>query len=256
MRWKAATVLAFPRHRCRRRGTAWSETYRFTVTDDLPRFVTPVAERFFYNLPVGHPRLYAYLDQQAEAARGTLSTHPEYKSLKSRANTVLRQDFTGIATFYRDKTSTENLNNYTNYLFQAYYLTCEENYADKMLEILSRMIACPPTDSQLFASNFITTNIALAYIRIYDLLYDRLPDDQRTATEEMLMKISRYCYKAHLGSQENNLYDSHFWQQNMRVLFQTAICSTTRLPTSMRYAPCWSITTNFGRRAHRHGLQP
>lgn len=208
----------------------WSETYRFTVTDDLPRFVTPVAERFFYNLPVGHPRLYVYLDQQAEAARGTLSTHPEYKSLKSRANTALRQDFTGIATFYRDKTSTENLNNYTNYLFQAYYLTREENYADKMLEILSQMIACPPTDSQLFASNFITTNIALAYIRIYDLFYDRLPDDQRTAAEEMLMKISRFCYKAHVSSQENNLYDSHFWQQNMRVLFQAAYMLYDKAP--------------------------
>lgn len=208
----------------------WSETYRFTVTDDLPRFVTPVAEHFFDRLPVGHPRLYGYLDSKAEAARGTLFTHPEYKSLKSRANTALRQDFTDIATFYRDKASTENLNNYTNYLFQAYYLIREENYAEKMLEILSQMIACPPTDSQLFASNFITTNIALAYIRIYDLFYDRLPDDQRTATEEMLMKISRFCYKAHLGSQENNLYDSHFWQQNMRVLFQATYMLYDKAP--------------------------
>lgn len=149
----------------------WSETYRFTVTDDLPRFVTPTAEHFFNHLPVGHPRLYGYLDSQAEAARPKLPSHPEYKSLKSRANTALRQDFTHIATFYRDKASTESLNNYTNYLFQAYYLTREENYAAKMLEILSQMTACPPADSQLFASNFITTNIALAYIRIYDLLH-------------------------------------------------------------------------------------
>lgn len=208
----------------------WSETYRFTVTDDLPRFVTPAAEHFFDHLPVGHPRLYCFLDSKAEAARPKLSAHPEYKSMRSRANTALRQDFTDIATFYRDKASTESLNNYTNYLFQAYYLTREENYADKMLEILSRMTACPPTDSQLFASNFITTNIALAYIRIYDLLYDRLPDGQRTATEEMLMKISRFSYKAHIGSQENNLYDSHFWQQNMRVLFQTAYMLYDKAP--------------------------
>lgn len=215
----------------------WSETYRFTVTDDLPRFVTPTAEHFFNHLPVGHPRLYGYLDSQAEAARPKLPSHPEYKSLKSRANTALRQDFTHIATFYRDKASTESLNNYTNYLFQAYYLTREENYAAKMLEILSQMTACPPADSQLFASNFITTNIALAYIRIYDLLYDRLPDDQRTATEEMLMKISRFCYKAHVGSQENNLYDSHFWQQNMRILFQTAYMLYDKAPYADEIRP-------------------
>lgn len=215
----------------------WSETYRFVITDNLPKFVTPAAEVFFDNLPVGHPRLYRFLDSKAEEARANLPAHPEYKSLKSRATTALRQDFTDITSFYNDKAGTESLNNYVNYLFQACYLTREEAYSDKMLEILSLMTSCPPTDEQLFASNFITTNIALAYIRIYDLLYDRLPADQRTATEEMLMKISRFSYKAHVGSQENNLYDSHFWQQNMRVLFQTAYMLYDKAPYATDIRP-------------------
>lgn len=208
----------------------WSDIYQFTITNDLPRFATPTVDALFNNLPVGHPRLYCFLDEKVEAARPQMSAHPEYKSLKSRATSAIRQDFTDMTPFYRDKEGTESLSNYTNYLFQAYYLTREEVYAEKMLEILAQLVSCPPTDSQLFASNFISTNIALAYIRIYDLLYDRLSDDQRTATEEMLMKISRLYYKAHLGSQENNLYDSHFWQQNMRVLFQAAYMLYDKAP--------------------------
>lgn len=200
----------------------WSDTYQFDITDELPKFATPTAETFRQNLPARHPRLYCFLDEKAAAARPRLAAHPEYTHLTSRARSALKADFTDIASYYRNKETTVELNNYTNYLFQAYYLTGETRYSDKMLEIIGRLTACPPTDKELFGSNFISTNIAIAHIRIYDLLYDRLPADQRTATEELLMKVLRLYYKAQLASEENSLFDSHFWQQNLRVLFQTA----------------------------------
>lgn len=208
----------------------WSDTYRFDITDDIPKFVTPAAEKLFENLPVGHPRLYCFLDRKAAEARSNLSKHPEYKALKSRAATATRQDFSDIASFYKDKESTTSLDNYVNFLFQAYYLTQEKAYSDKMLEILRQMVSRPPTDQELFASNFISTHIALAYIRIYDTLYDQLTAEERTVTEELLMKVLRLYYKAHVTSQENNLFDSHFWQQNMRVLFQTAYMLYDKAP--------------------------
>ena len=213
-------------------GTAqpWSETYRFVITDDLPKFVTPAAEVFFDNLPVGHPRLYCFLDSKAEEARASLSKHPEYKALKSRAATALQQDFTDIASFYQDKENAINLDNYVNYLFQAYYLTQEETYSDKMLEILRQLVSRPPTKQELFASNFISSHIAAAYLRIYDALYDQLTAAERTVTEELLMDVSRLYYKAYVGSQENNLYDSHFWQQTMRTFFQTAYMLYDKAP--------------------------
>ena len=200
----------------------WSETYRFTVTDDLPRFATPEVDVLFNNLPVGHPRLYCFLDGKVGTARPKLSAHPEYRSMRSRAAGAVRTDFSDIASFYKDKASTENLCNNVNFLAQAFYLTQGEEYAAKMLEIIGQLTSCPPTDTQLFASNFISTNIALAYIYIYDLLYERLTSEQRTTTEELLMAVLRVYYKAQVGSQENHIFDSHFWQQNLRVLFQAA----------------------------------
>lgn len=201
---------------------AWSETYQFDVTEEVPKFVTPDTKTLFENLPVGHPRLYCFLNSKAEEARKNISAHPEYNTLKYRANQALRQDFTNISTFYKDKESTISLDNYVNYLFQAYYMTQEKSYSDKMLEILRLIVSRPPTDKELFASNFISSHIALSYIRIYDALYAQLTMDERTVTEELLMKISRLYYKVHVTARENDLFDSHFWQQNMRVLFLSA----------------------------------
>lgn len=200
----------------------WSDAYQFSVTDDLPRFATPAVDVLFNNLPVGHPRLYCFLDSKAEAARPKLTEHPEYRALRSRATGVLRTDFSDIAAFYTDKTSTGKLCSNVSFLAQAFYLTGEEEYAAKMLEIFRLMIATPPAEKQLFASNFISTNIALAYIYIYDLLYDRLDPSQRIATEDLLLSVLRVYYKAQVGSEENHIFDSHFWQQNLRVLCQAA----------------------------------
>lgn len=215
----------------------WSKTYQFVITDDIPKFVTPPTETLIANLPVGHPRLYCFLDDRIAHARKKITAHPEYKALKSRAEQAMKQDFVNIASYYKDKESTTTLDNAVNYLFQAYHLTQAEEYATKMAEILRLMTSRPPTDKELFASNFISTHIALAYIRIYDALYERLAANERTAAEELLMRVSRLYYKVHAGSQENNLYDSHFWQQNVRVLFLSAYMLYDKAPYATEIGP-------------------
>lgn len=197
----------------------WSDTYPFEITEDIPQFVTPTAETFFQNLPIGHPRLYCFLDSKMADARKEVSAHPEYKSLLSRANRAVQMDFSNIASYYK---SEDDLKNQVEFLFQAYTMTLEKTYAKKMLEILRLMLSRPPTESELFASNFISTGISAAHIKIYDLLYAQLSAGERREVEKLLMKVSRFYYKVHPTKQENNLYDSHFWQQNMRVLFQAA----------------------------------
>lgn len=197
----------------------WSETYQFEITEDIPKFVTPTAATFFQNLPDGHPRLYCFLDKKMENARKNIATHPEYKALLSRANSAILLDFSNISSFYGSK---DDLKNMVEQLSQAYMLTLDKRYSDKMVEILRLMLSRPPTDSELFASNFISTGIAVVHLKIYDILYAQLSAQERKGVEELLMKVSRLYFKVHLTKQENNLYDSHFWQQNMRVLFQAA----------------------------------
>lgn len=197
----------------------WSETYQFEITDKIPRFVTPPFETFRNSLPGTHPRLYCFLDDNLEQARLNVTSHPEYKALISRAASALKADYSTVSNPY-DKAS--DIKNYVQYLYQAYHLTQQTVYADKMQELLRTLLAHPVTDKQLFASNFGSTDIAICFIEIYDQLYDRLTAGEKAATEELLLKVARYYYNMYCGMQENHIFDNHFWQHNMRVLFQLA----------------------------------
>lgn len=202
-------------------GTAgeWSQTYSFEVKDETPRFVTPTFEAFINNASRQHPRLFSFLDDKIEAARLRVTSHPEYKQLINLAATALNADFSAAALPY---SPTTELRLYTDYLYQAWHLTQRAVYADKLYNLLTQLLQAPPTDAQLFASNFDATDIASAFLNAYDALYHRLTDAERTATETQLMRVALKYYPQQRGTEENHIFDNHFWQQNMRVLFQIA----------------------------------
>jgi len=52
---------------------------------------------------------------------------------------------------------------------------------------LEALIVAPPTDGQLFASNFTASNIAWCLVAAYDLLYEDFAVSVRTSAEELLM---------------------------------------------------------------------
>ena len=110
-------------------------------------------------------------------------------------------------------------------LYQAYHLTQNTKYLDKMKEILRYMRQKLPslTDKELFATNFGSTNIAIIFIEIYDIAFNELSAEEKRDIEELLMKIARHYYKMYRGMQENRFFDNHFWQHNMRILFQSAL---------------------------------
>ncbi len=99
------------------------------------------------------------------------------------------------------------------------------------MEIIQAMIARPATDRELFNgdSNFQPSNIAQCYIRIYDSLFDRLSQSERAASEEFMLRIVRRLLKAQMG-QEDNLFDSHFWQHNMLGVFQCVYMLHDKMP--------------------------
>ncbi|WP_444103781.1 DUF4962 domain-containing protein [Bacteroides sp.] len=222
----------------------WSAIYRFEVKNDTPEFVTPPFRTFLANAPRLHPRIYCFLDDRIGEARNRVTSHPEYAELQSRASQALKAEYTGMTDLY---SRAEELRQHATYLYQAYHLTQKEIYAEKLRQLLEALIAAPPADGQLFASNFTASNIAWCLVAAYDLLYNNLSASDRTAAEELMMRVARYYYKVNCGFQENHLFDNHFWQQNMRVLFQVALSlydkptySSEVLPMMEYYYELWT----------------
>lgn len=222
----------------------WSAIYRFEVKNDTPEFVTPPFQTFLANAPRLHPCIYCFLDERIGEARNHVTSHPEYKELQSRASLALKAEYTGMTDLY---SRAEELRQHATYLYQAYHLTQKEIYAEKLRQLLEALIVAPPTDGQLFASNFTASNIAWCLVAAYDLLYEDLSVSVRTSAEELMMRVARYYYKVNCGFQENHLFDNHFWQQNMRVLFQVALSlydkpaySSEVLPMMEYYYELWT----------------
>ena len=203
---------------------SWSATYSFEIKEDTPKFTTPAFDVFFRNISRTHPRLYCFFDTYLEQARANAPKHREYKALINRAETAVAHNYASYANPF-DFNSTEVIKPHIDMLYQAYHLTKTTKYQDKMIEVLRLMLQRLPalTDRELFASNFGSTNIAIIFIEIYDMAFDRLSIDERNASEELLMRIARHYYKMYCGMEENRFFDNHFWQHNMRILFQSAL---------------------------------
>lgn len=207
-------------------GTAgeWSDTYSFCIKDELPVFVTPTFDTFFRNLPRTYPRLYCYLDKDRNAmSPKDIEEHREYANLIQRANKATTHDYASYTDPY-EFDNTEIIKPYVNFLYQACYLTDITKYREKAADIARTMIAkLPVADSQLFSSNFNATNIAVIYAEAYDIARELMSASERQASEEIMMRVARHYYKMYCGMQENRLFDNHFWQHNMRILFQIAL---------------------------------
>ena len=201
----------------------WSETIPFEVKSSAPVFVTPDFSAFRENLPQDHPRLYCWLRPYLENARTNVTRHEEYGRLISRVRSALDADYQSLLSAVSED-SMETLYTYVEYLYQAAILTDSEEYKEKMEEIFGLLVSRGFSDSELFLTNFCSTYIAYSHLAIYDLLYDRLSQSERTAAEELLMRYCSRYFESHRGNQENNIFDNHFWQKNMRVQFQTSLC--------------------------------
>ena len=71
----------------------WSATYNFSVSEDIPQFVTPTFDAFMKNMPKGYPRIYCFLEEGLKKAKGNIQTSPEYKDLTNRAQRALNNNY-------------------------------------------------------------------------------------------------------------------------------------------------------------------
>ena len=212
---------------------SWSTTYSFNMTDDVPVFVTPPFETFSQNAPHTYPRLFCYLDPYINEARKKAASHREYKSLLSRAENAMKADYSKSDP----NKDSEQLKVHIQSLYHAYHLTQNEAYADRMQALLKMMLANPVDDGLLFSANFTTTNIAVCYAMIYDILYDRLSSSERLGAENIMLRMLRKLTPQMQHTQENTLTHNHFWQQNLRVYFQSAFLLYDRPEYSAEIRP-------------------
>lgn len=200
----------------------WSQTYSFNVTGNEPVFVTPTWETFLSMAPQGNsPRLYCFLDAKLPAARKNVTSHPEYASLSSRASSAVKVNYaTELQNMYAKH---DVLYSNVEYLYQAYMLTGDKQYADKLSELLDAMLATPCSSSVLYADDFNTSTVTYAHAAILDLLGDKIDADKRKKAMDFINGQCKRFYIVSCGAEENHIFNNHFWQINFRLMFFSAL---------------------------------
>lgn len=210
----------------------WSKTFSFTVTEDIPQFVTPAFNTFLANIPKGYPRIYCFLNESMEQARKNVRSHPEFENMIDDGREALSIDYKNDTKPYRKITqmsaSCDKLNT-------AYQLLQRDLYADKMVENI-RCLLMAETDSKVINNDFNAGELAYTLACTYDNCRDRFTNQELKQMEKMMLGIlSQYYSKRILGHEETHIFDNHFWQFTFRHLMQTALVLYDKYPLAKEY---------------------
>lgn len=219
---------------------AWSETYQFVVTDDVPKFVTPPYETFLKNMPKGYPRIYCFLEKGLKKAPATIQSHPEYKDLVSRAETALKTDY---ETSPQPYTLAGKMGQMANYLYTAYRATGKQIYADKMLAYVRPLLATMP-DKKL-ENDFYCGDVLFLLTHTYDACYDQLTENERQLLEERVFEIAAHHHATQrTGAVENHIFDNHYWQRAFREMLQVGLTFADKNDTAKEMLEyCYELWT-------------
>ena len=211
----------------------WSEVIRFTITGKEEVFVTPAWSECKNSLPAGYPRTMCFLDKYLPVNYEKMKEHVEYQrilvdveeSMKYKIPAESPQDLpSGTVRALRD----------------AFVLTGEQQYMDKMLAIARDVISKEPSQKELIAGgNFAGADRALALSQLYDYTRNQLNEAERTTMVNVLSRVSGYYFNNYKGSLECKNFDNHVWQLVLQSITQTAlaIChESEEAMTNLEYA--------------------
>lgn len=198
---------------------AWSDTYSFSVTDEIPQFVTPPYEDFRKNLPNGYPRMYCFMEEGLRKAPATIKEHPECKDLITRAETALNTDY---ETNPRPYEVAGKMGQMANLLYTAYRGTGEQIYADKMLAYVRALLTSTPDEK--LTNDFYCGDVLFLFTHVYDVCYNQLTADERKQLEKSVFRIAKYHHNIQRkGMEENHIFDNHYWQRAFREMLQVGL---------------------------------
>lgn len=210
----------------------WSKTFSFSVTDDIPQFVTPAFNTFLNNIPKEYPRIYCFLQDSLEHARRKVRSHPEFENMIDDARDALsisyKYDTKPYSKITQMAASCDKLNT-------AYQMLQYDLYANKMVENIRCLLAVE-ADANVIANDFNAGELAYTLACTYETCFDRFNTSERKQIEDLLMSIlSRYYEKHILGQEETHIFDNHFWQFTFRHLMQAALVMYDKYPLAKEY---------------------
>lgn len=209
----------------------WSETYSFTITDDIPKFVTPPFEEVRKVMTEKHPRLYCFLENELEDARLKMCSHPEYNLMISSARQGLAADYSTDTQPYKHASA---MVVHCEKLHTAYTLLQRDVYANKMVQLIRWLLPSQVTDRQL-DNDFYAGDLAYLFACTYETCHERFTADERTKMEQLMVKILNHYHPRFQGSMENHIFDNHLWQFTFRRLLQTSLVLYDKYPEAREF---------------------
>lgn len=210
----------------------WSKSLQFTMTDDVPRFVTPSFEVLLKGIPQQSPRLFCFLDEGLSEARRTMRSHPEFNRMITDARTALAVDHATDTLPYKHATA---LSMHCENLFTAYQLTQRTIYKEKMVQIIRWLLPATVTDEAL-SNDFYAGDLAALLACTYETCYDRFAPSERKQMEQLMLRIVTHYYHSRIiGYTENHIFENHFWQFTFRKLLQASLVLYDRYPEAREY---------------------
>lgn len=209
----------------------WSETYSFTITDDIPKFATPPFEEVRKVMTEKHPRLYCFLEDELEDARLKMYSHPEYNLMISSARQGLAADYSTDTQPYKHASA---MVTHCEKLHTAYTLLQRDVYANKMVQLIRWLLPSQVTDRQL-DNDFYAGDLAYLFACTYETCHERFTADERTKMEQLMVKILNHYRPRFQGSMENHIFDNHLWQFTFRRLLQTSLVLYDKYPEAREF---------------------
>lgn len=199
---------------------AWSKTYRFTVTPDLPRFATPPAETFLKNIPANGSRIYCFLTDSLASARREMRSNPEFEWMVDAATEALSHNYRTDTDPYKH---IMEMSESCDKLLTAYLMLGRELYVDKMVENVKCLLPIDPTP-RFIGNDFNAGELVYLLACTYEAGKEKFTPAEQKRITDLICHVISYYYKERLaGKLENRLFDEHLWQFTMRRFTQGAL---------------------------------
>lgn len=209
----------------------WSPTYSFTITDDIPQFVTPAFEEVGKAMAEKRPRIYCFLEDGLEEARGKMRSHKEFNRMISSAREGLAADYSTDTLPYRHASA---MVVHCEKLHTAYTLLQKDVYAEKMVRQIRWLLPSQVTNRQL-DNDFYAGDLAYLFACTYETCYDRFTPDERQQMEQLMLRILAHYNPHFIGTMENHIFNNHLWQFTFRRLLQAAMVLYDKYPEAREF---------------------
>lgn len=209
----------------------WSGTYSFTITNDIPKFVTPTAEVYLKNIPSEFPRMYAFLNNTIDEARKNVRKDPEFEQLIADSRSALAFNLKSDSDPYSKVTQ---LFGHQHSLLTAYLMFQLDIYKEHLIQNIRYLLANPNEDKAI-NNDFQAGELAYSLASAYEYFYNDFTPKERKQIEHIVHKVLVKYYANSIVYNENHIFNNHFWQFTFRHLLQSALVMKDVDPLALEY---------------------